>query len=73
MGHHQISKLLNGSTASIFVTIKWIQVNHSLNGEYSDKNIRLKTSMLKTDLRYHSIVYMLLWKLTFEGKKKSWR
>ena len=60
MEHHKISKLLNDSTVSMFVTIKWIQVNDLLNGEYSDKNIRLKHSMLKTDLRDHSIAYILL-------------
>ena len=60
MEHHKISKLLNDSTVSMFVTIKWIQVNDLLNGEYSDKNIRLKNSMLKTDLRDHSIAYILL-------------
>ena len=60
MEHHKISKLLNDSAVSMFVTIKWIQVNDLLNGEYSDKNIRLKNSMLKTDLRDHSIAYVLL-------------
>ena len=60
MEHHKISKLLNDSTVSMFVTIKWILVNDLSNGEYSDKNIRLKTSMLKTGLHDHSIAYILL-------------
>ena len=30
-----LSKLLNDSTASKFVARKWIEVNDSLNGQYS--------------------------------------
>ena len=51
MEHHKISKLLNDSTVSKCVTRKWIEVNHSTGGQYSvNKNIRFKTSMLRSDL-----------------------
>ena len=41
--HHKISKLLNYSTVSNFVTRNLIEINNSLNGQYFvDKNIRLK-------------------------------
>ena len=43
MEHCKISKLLNDSTASKFVTKKWIEVNDLSSGQYSaSKNIRLK-------------------------------
>ena len=41
--HHKISKSLNDSTVSNFVTRNLIEINNSLNDQYSvDKNIRLK-------------------------------
>ena len=49
MEHHKISKLLNNSTVSKFVTRKWIEVNDLSNGQYSvNRNIRSKTPMLKS-------------------------
>ena len=43
MEHYEISKLLNDSTVSKFVTNKWIEVNDSSSGQYSvNKNIRFK-------------------------------
>ena len=43
-GHHKISKLLNDSTVSKFVTRKWIEVNDLSSSQYSvDKNVRFKT------------------------------
>ena len=51
MERYKISKLLNDSTVSKFVTRKWIAVNDLSNAQYSvDKNVRFKTSMLRTDL-----------------------
>ena len=35
MEHHKISKLLNDSTVSKFVTRKWVKVNDLLGSEYS--------------------------------------
>ena len=43
MDHHKISKLLNDSTVSKFVTRKWIEVNDLSSGQYSvNKNVRFK-------------------------------
>ena len=51
MEHYKISKLLNVSTVSRFVTKKWMKVNDWSNGQYSvNKNIRFKTSTLRPDL-----------------------
>ena len=51
MEHYKISKLLNDSTVSKFVTKKWVEVNDLWSGQYSvNKNIRFKTSMLRSDL-----------------------
>ena len=51
MEHHKISKLLNDSTVSKFVTKKWFKVNNLSSGQYSgNENIRLKTSMLRSDI-----------------------
>ena len=59
MEHYKISKLLNDSTVSKFMTEKWIEVNDLLSGQYSvNKNIRFKTSMLRSGLRDYSDVYI---------------
>ena len=51
MEHYKISKLLNNSTVSRFVTKKWVKVNDLSSGQYSvNKNVRFKTSMLRSDL-----------------------
>ena len=51
MEHYKISKLLNDSTVSKFVTKRWIEVNDLSIGKYSaNKNLRFKTSMLQLDL-----------------------
>ena len=39
MKHYKISKLLNDSTVSKFVTKKWVEVNDSSSGKYPDKKI----------------------------------
>ena len=61
MEHYVISKLLNDSTVSKFVTKNWNQVNDLLSGQYSaDKNISFKISMLRSNLC--KAIHILLWK-----------
>ena len=44
MEHYEMSKLLNDSTVSKFVTKKWVEVNDVSSGRYSvSENIRFKT------------------------------
>ena len=57
MEHLEIFRLLNDST----VSRKSIKVNDLSNGQYSvDKNIRLKTPMLRLDLCDYSDAYIVL-------------
>ena len=43
--HYKISRPLNDSTVSKFVTKKWVEVNDLSSGQFSaNKNIRFKTS-----------------------------
>ena len=50
IGHYNISKLLNDSTVPKLVTKKWIEVNGWSRGQCSvNKNIRFKTSMLRSN------------------------
>ena len=59
MEHYKISKLLNNSTVSKFVTKKW--VNGLSSGQYSfNKNVRFKISMLRSDLCYYSDAYIFV-------------
>ena len=59
MEHSKISKLLNNSTVSKFVTKKWVEVNDLSSGQYSiNKNIRFKNSMLRSDLFDYSDSYI---------------
>ena len=52
MEHNKISQLLNDSTVSKFVTKKWVEVNDLPSGQCSvNKNIRFKTSMLRSEGR----------------------
>ena len=61
MKHYKISKLLNDSTLSKFVTKKWIEVNDLLSGQYSvNKNIRFNTSTLRSDLCDYSYAYIVV-------------
>ena len=61
MEHYKISKLLNDSTASKFVTRKWVEVNNLSSGQYSSsKNIRFKTSVLRSNLCDYSDVYIVV-------------
>ena len=51
MEHYKISKLLNDSTVSKFVTKKWVEVNDLSSGHYcAGKNITFKTSRLRSNL-----------------------
>ena len=51
MEQHKISKLLNDSTVSEFVTRKWIELNGLSGRQYFvKKNIRFQTLMLRSDL-----------------------
>ena len=60
MEHYKISKLLNDSTVSKFVT-KMVQVNDLSNCQYSVKEkIRLKKSMLKLYLCDYSDSYIVV-------------
>ena len=59
MEHYKISKLLNDSTLSKFVTKKWTELNDLSNGKYTaSKKIRLKTSMLQSDLCDYNDAYI---------------
>ena len=61
MKYHKISKLLNDSTVSKFVTRKCIEVNDLSGGEYFiSKNIRFKSTMLRSDLCNYSDAYMVV-------------
>ena len=55
MEHYKISKLLDDSSGSKFVTRKWIEVNDLSGSEcFLNKNIRSKTPMLISSLCCYS-------------------
>ena len=57
---YKISKLLNDSTVSKFLTKKWVEVNDLSRGEYySNKKIRLKNSSLILHLCGYSHAYIV--------------
>ena len=61
MEHYKLPKLLNDSTASKFLTKKWIEVNDLSSGQYSvNKNIRFKTSILRSYLYDQSDVFTVV-------------
>ena len=61
MEYRKICRVLNDSSASKFITRKWIEVNELSNGPYSiNKNIRLETKMPRSNLCYHSDAYIVL-------------
>ena len=61
MEHYKISKLLNYSTVSKFVTKNWIEVNYLSSGQYSvKKNTRFKTSMLRSNLCDYSNAHIVV-------------
>ena len=69
MEHCKISRLLNDSTLSKFVTTKQIKVNDLSNGKYSVcKNLRFKTPILTSNLCNYSDVYIVVkGTITVEG------
>ena len=61
MKHYKISISLNDSTASNFLTKKLVEVNNLSVGQYPfNKNVGLKTSMLRSDLCNYSDVYIVV-------------
>ena len=55
MKHYKISKSLNDSTVSKFVTRKWVKANDLSGGQYSvNKNIMFKTPMLRRNMYDYS-------------------
>ena len=61
MEHYKISKLLNNSKVLKFVKRKWIELNNLSNGQYStNKNLRFKTPISRSDLRDYSDVYTVV-------------
>ena len=61
MRHYKISKLLNGSTVSKFVTKLWIELNVLSSGQYfPNKNIRFKTPMLRSGSCDYSEAYIVV-------------
>ena len=61
MEHYKISELLSDSTVSKFVTKTWIEINDLSNGQDSvNKNMRFKTSILRSDLRDYSDAYIVV-------------
>ena len=58
---YKISKLLNDSTVLEFVTKKWLEVNDLSSDQYSvHKNVRFKTSILRSDLSDYSDAYIVV-------------
>ena len=61
MEQHKISKFLNDSTVSKFVTKEWIEVNDLSSDQYSvNQKIRFKTSMLRSDSCDYSDAYIVV-------------
>ena len=61
MKHYKISISLNDSTVFKFLTKKLVKVNNLSIGQYSfNKNVGLKTSMLRSDLCNYSDVYIVV-------------
>ena len=61
MQHYKISKLLNDSSVSKFMTKKWIELNDLPSRQYSiNKNIRFKTLMFGSDLYDYSDAYVVV-------------
>ena len=61
MEHYKICKLLNKSTVLKIVTKKWLEVNDLSSSQYSfNKNIKFKTSMLRSYLRDYSDAYVVV-------------
>ena len=60
MEHYKMSKLLNDSTVSKFLTRKRIELNDLSGGQYYvNKNIKFQTPMLRSDLCDYSDAYIV--------------
>ena len=67
-----MSKLLKSSTGSKFVTKIWNKTNDSSSGKYSfNKNIRFKTSLLRSDLQDYSDAYIVVKETITVGGDKN--
>ena len=61
MEHYNISKLLNDSTVTNLLQNKWVEVNNlSIAQRSVNKNIRFKTSVLRSDLYDYSDAYIVV-------------
>ena len=61
MEYYKIFKLLNDSTVSKFVTKTWVKVNDFSSSQYSvNKNIRFKTSILRSNLCDYCDAYIVV-------------
>ena len=61
MEHCKISNLFNNSTVLKFVAKQWIEINDFSSGQYSvNRNVRFKTSMLRSDLCDYSEAYIVV-------------
>ena len=61
MGHYKISKVLNDSSVSKYLAKQWIKVNDLSSIQHSDnKNIQVKTSVLRSDLCDFSDAYIVV-------------
>ena len=61
MEHYKIYKLLNNSVVSKLLTKKWIKVNDLSSSLYFvNKNLRFKTSMLRSHLCNYSDAYIVV-------------
>ena len=61
MEYYKTFKLLNDSTVSKFVTKTWVKVNDFSSSQYSvNKNIRFKTSILRSNLCDYCDAYIVV-------------
>ena len=63
MEYQKIANLLNheSSKPSKFRTKNWVEINNDIRGAYSpNKQIRFKTSMLRSSLCNHSDAYIIV-------------
>ena len=68
MKNYKISKLLKDSTVSIFVAKKWIDVNGLSSSQYSvNKNVRFKSSMLRSDCDYSDVYIVVKGRISVTG------
>ena len=68
MKNYKISKLLKDSTVSIFVAKKWIDVNGLSSSQYSvNKNLRFKSSMLRSDCDYSDVYIVVKGRISVTG------